>query len=81
MARGTNHFQLLGRFLRRQYNVQSRGLCGCMSQLAKIQLWIRLCFWFKALNPQGLGRSGLPCMVEIYDQDNWVLFMLNSHRV
>ena len=23
---------------------------------------------------------GSPCMVEIYDQDNWVLFMLDSHR-
>jgi hypothetical protein len=23
---------------------------------------------------------GSPCMVEIYHQDNWVLFMLDSHR-
>jgi hypothetical protein len=22
---------------------------------------------------------GLPCMVEIYDQDNWVLLMVDSH--
>lgn len=22
---------------------------------------------------------GSPCMVEVYDQDNWVLFMLGSH--
>lgn len=28
----------------------------------------------------GLGMSGSPCMVEIYDQNNWVLLMLSSHR-
>jgi hypothetical protein len=34
MAKGTSHFRLLDRFLRRQYNAQSRDLWGRIYQLA-----------------------------------------------
>lgn len=52
---------------------------GCFSQLVLIMgppLFLNQRF-----GTPGLRMSrGLPCMVEIYDQDNRVLFMLDSHR-
>src|SRR4051812_46165494 len=36
MVAGTNHFRVLGRFLRRRCNVQSRGRCRCLSQLGSL---------------------------------------------
>lgn len=36
--------------------------------------------WFQRYEPGEFRVSyGSPCMVEIYNQDNWVLFMLDSH--